>query len=466
MKSRIPKNILYTICILVGLAGIAGLIGPRRVTNAKSTSLTLDYPAQVLNIPSNAPSGELAYLLRVKILPTSTSTKQLPLDLIFRMTGNGTDQSKPASANRISSDLYYPYSVTFSPTGTYLLIETTYPTAWLDNYRVAFWNLKTKTLKQGPKMNYYPATGWSPDSRFLAYFEGGDANGDESRGTDPLRLYVYSLNSNKSQLIVQNSEAKSFAWTVRDTILYAFESQDSGDTASTYNLKRPSIFETALSPVAPVEIIQNGFAPVPSPDGKWIAFQGWPDPAQEAEAKKAADRKGEGYQSPFGLYLFNRVTKKRMLLHMLPLYAGYENLLWSPDSSRLFSVRNIYRSTHPPFFSSNDQKNYPGYGKGYVSIIEIPTLVQREVTAINAIDTVSRINPAPQFAIQGLSRDGKSLFVRVNEQHDGYQYGSFRAVDLGNGTSKTIFDGQDVSGIDWHEEPAHLLSGVTSNMAQ
>jgi len=108
MKSRIPKNILYTICILVGLAGIAGLIGPRRVTNAKSTSLTLDYPAQVLNIPSNAPSGELAYLLRVKILPTSTSTKQLPLDLIFRMTGNGTDQSKPASANRISSDLYYP----------------------------------------------------------------------------------------------------------------------------------------------------------------------------------------------------------------------------------------------------------------------------------------------------------------------------------------------------------------------
>jgi len=408
---------------------------------------------QTLNIPSDAPSGELAYLLRVKLPPVPT--KQLPLDLVFRATGSGVDQSKLESTNRISSDNYYPYSLTFSPTGSYLLVETTYPTAWLDNFRLAFWNLKTKTLKQGPKMNYYPVTRWSPDSQFLAYFQGGDANGNETRSTNPLQLYIYNLTSDKSRLIVQNPEAKSFAWTSRDTILYAFKSEDIGDTALTYDRKRPSVFEAVLSPAAPVKIIQDGFDPLPSPDGKWIVFQGWPDPAQEEEAKKAATRSKEGYQSPFGLYLFNCVTKKRTLIHLLPLFAGYENLLWSPDSRRLFSVRNIYHSTHPPFFSSSDQKDYPGYGKGHVSVIEIPTLAQHEVTVLSATDTIARINPAPQFSTQGLSQDGKSLFVRVNEDHNQYQYAALLAINLQNGASQTVFDGQDVSEVGWREAVAH-----------
>ena len=82
------------------------------------------------------------------------------------------------------------------------------------------------------------------------------------------------------------NHAPTVAWTNRGTLLFEAEEPPSRDVNGHETGLGPAvragrsvlgIFE--LDPVSGKRelLVRNAYAPVPSPDGRWIAFWGWPD---------------------------------------------------------------------------------------------------------------------------------------------------------------------------------------------
>jgi hypothetical protein len=82
-------------------------------------------------------------------------------------------------------------------------------------------------------------------------------------------------------------------------------------------------------------LMRHALDPLPSPDGRWIAFWGWPDsPAALAEDMGFGEG-GLGDPSP---YLYEVATKRRYPLKN-DLVEGSDKLVWTPDSRRLLMLR-------------------------------------------------------------------------------------------------------------------------------
>ena len=139
----------------------------------------------------------------------------------------------------------------------------------------------------------------------MAYFQEGDVFGGESRGDTALQLHVYSLETGKSQMIVENPEVKSFCWTNQHCLLYAFNGLTPQKTAYDYYYEKPDIYEASLGSKSAKLLISEGYDPVASPNGRWIAFKGWSNTASKAGHER------------FGLYIYDRQAKKRTFLHAL-----------------------------------------------------------------------------------------------------------------------------------------------------
>ena len=435
----------FLVCALGFLVGGASSIGTA-LCQSPVERIPLAWPTAYVDCPTDAPAGEIAYLLRV--MPLSAKMKVFPLDLVIHTTGKSAGTHKQTT-RRITSTQAYPYATEFSPSGKWILVKTTFPSSPEDAYQLQFWDEAAARMQVGPTLVGYPETRWSPDSRFMAYFQGGDVFGGESRGDTALQLHVYSLGTGKSRMIVENPEAKSFCWTNQHTLLYTFKSDIPQETAFDYFYKKPNIYEASLTGKSAHLLIPDGFDPAASPDGRWVAFKGWSTPAAKPATKSGASA-GAG-QEQFGLYLYDRRTRKRTLLHALPQRRPAEDLLWSSDSAYLFSIRNDYTDTHPAMLDTTDKTLYPGSGKGYVSDISVPALTRRDITLITTSDSIGRSDPQNQILFHGISQDGKSLYITVEERQQQSEHSSLRSINIENGDSQTILDGQGVLGVGWRE---------------
>jgi len=77
---------------------------------------------------------------------------------------------------------------------------------------------------------------------------------------------------------------------------------------------------------------------MPSPDGRSIAFFGWPN-AEEARAEATGNPTSTNYGPR--LMLFDRTTKQRILVR--PNVFGFDTqLLWTPDAKRLVIIQTRY----------------------------------------------------------------------------------------------------------------------------
>lgn len=182
--------------------------------------IPLVYPTEYIDSSQNAPAGEIAYVLRAKI--PAVKIKNVPLDFVIQRTGKSLALRR-RTVYHITSTQAYPYATEFSPSGQWVLVTTTYPTASADAYQLQFWDMAAARMQVGPTLAGYPETRWSPDSRSMAYFQGGDVFGEESRGVVPVQLLVYNAATGESQQIAHSPEAKSFCWTHQHSLLYTFK---------------------------------------------------------------------------------------------------------------------------------------------------------------------------------------------------------------------------------------------------
>ena len=132
----------------------------------------------------------------------------------------------------------------------------------------------------------------------------------------------------------------------------------------------------------------------------------------------------------------------------------YENLIWSSESTHLYTVRNLYHDTHPDMPSSSDKAVYPGTGEGNIEDISVPGFTQRDITVISASDSVGRDDPQNQFLIKGLSKNGKNLSLYVEERRQERIHSRLLSIDIQSGASQIVLEGDGTQGVGWHEAPA------------
>jgi hypothetical protein len=216
----------------------------------------------------------------------------------------------------------------------------------LSPYRYYIYDLVKHTWTPGaPSALTFPRLDVSLDGRFIAAVEGGNIRGDSARYAKPIDLDVFDTVTGQCIVVLKDlNHAPTVAWTNRGTLLFEAEEPPSRDVNGHETGLGPAvragrsvlgIFE--LDPVSGKRelLVRNAYAPVPSPDGRWIAFWGWPDSSEDPGGHVDPDEQGSGCLSP---YLYDAGAKRRYVLKN-NLLEESDTLVWSPDSRRLLALR-------------------------------------------------------------------------------------------------------------------------------
>lgn len=411
-------------------------------------------PLLTINPSASMPPGRLAYL--VKALPAGPAQPSA-YDLVFRSTGKPLAGNTPLTINQIKpglDNLFYDFLL--SPNGEHLLLKQGMPSDYTSTYLTKLWNVETGQLRDGLQEEIRnPNISWCPDSKHISFIKGGDIYGTQTHNLGPLSLYVYDLNTRKSHFVAQNPLVSHLGWTKQGTLLYTTQPTIAG-TSITDRQKRPSIFEVPVQGGVAVKVIDGGSDPVPSPDGRWVIFFGWPTSDQEVSLRKSAKAKGQEFQSQPNLYLFDRRQGKRLLLHTVVPGQPRDNAIWAKDSKLVFTVSNDYKTTRPVMASFGEEPLYPGYGTGHIRVISIPTLKSRDITQVTANDVDARSDPNSQFRLEGVSANNRLLFVlvsRTGNKLPGPPYFDnfldLKAVDVLSGGIQDVWTTKNADALDW-----------------
>lgn len=386
----------------------------------------------------------------------------------------------------------------FSPDGQYILLKSGWPYDRRGVYKIYLWNLKTKKLQSGPEeMLSWRRIQWSPDSNYLAYVRGGDAEGFELDGrTAPLRVCIYSLKTGISRIVAQNRGVTAMTWTRQNTLLYTFwpemtqelvnsatklpaanpasASKDIEYQNTSKEARRsvqPSIYEIPAADGSPKEIIKDVYGPshpltklgvtipAPSPDGKWIAFLARMADEQSNQLNKNStnDKLGDKDAmkptqrglSQIGLFLYNQVEQKRIFVNSFTTETE-DFMRWTSDSKHLIIMKTKYAHAK---------------GEARISLLDVYTRKSKELTVLQAqdVEMIERPRLQPQFQIMQMSKNNKWVFVKVSEaaeRHDMfYTFSvSLQAIDIATGKVSLVARIENYEnnspGMDWLDESA------------
>lgn len=336
---------------------------------------------------------------------------------------------------------YTVFSPQFSPNGQYVLFKAGMTGDRYDFHRLHMWNLATNIVQRNisPEIKYVVAK-WSSDSRYVAYIQGGDTDGN-TLGDGYLQLYVYDLQTAKTYSLAKNPVVNAFAWTNQGTMLFSALPRKDGKSAlnaadpQVAETARPDIYESSPMGGNAKLVVKDGYRPAPSPDGKWIACITSSNP----DSKNPVDSQFF-HSSPRQAYvcLYRREDGKRYIIR--PERETYSRFLWTPDSKTLIVVKETGSST----------------GKFEIETMNVATMKEQHLADLQAKggDEPSAEVDSP-LQILRLSQDAKTMFVQLTDTipHPNLEFdateSTLKAINLQTGKiidiAKTDGDISDVS---------------------
>ena len=187
--------------------------------------------------PSN---GKLAHAFAILRKPGSNTSSYLAL---HDMTDTNNREStltylinklKITSLDENEDTTRLVYDPQISPNGRYVLFK--YGQPWLNGlYRIYVLDIISRSLNLASKVYLrYKFVSWSPDSRYIAFAEGGDNEGNTIGWPDsyigPINLYVCDWKTKKSSLVASNDTIRGpFRWLVPHELVYGLLSQRGQD---------------------------------------------------------------------------------------------------------------------------------------------------------------------------------------------------------------------------------------------
>lgn len=264
----------------------------------------------------------------------------------------------------------YLQSPVFSPNGRKVLYKGGSPFNSGASYRLFSWDFDKKIIdqamireKKGEGVQIIPHSHfnvyWSPDSRYVLYtIPHSKINpvGVRMPNHSNITLNAYDTEEKKNIVLAdhvalgvlvtnirdftwQGAPYSTFGWTPQHTVLYTKQQMRTEEEILERRRNellepyRPHIYEVSLRGSKPELLISNGTNPLPSPDGKSIAFWGWPEDTEKTNKKEEKPRVADTVPKPElpALYVYDRATKQRRKVS--DFLSG--RLVWTPDSSSL-----------------------------------------------------------------------------------------------------------------------------------
>lgn len=329
----------------------------------------------------------------------------------------------------------------FAPDGraiSYKSGDTTYHGFW-DLY---VWNFDNRTVVQITDHGVsFPLTAWSPDSKRLAYALNGNQVGEENAA--PFQLKVADVKDGKSQVIASHLAlglAKHsaspglapFCWSSPETVLFgAFDDKFE---------RRSQIYERQINGAKPVKLVDDAYAPIASPDNRWIAF------LRESAANKLP-----------GVFLFERATKK-VVVAKVSLDAADSRLTdvalrWTPDGKKLVVLQSHL----------GNGRTKQSQTKAWINAQIVEPDINPRVTKLPVwnVTTASMASSLPITARQ-ITRDGRTLILQRFESVENKVTGgkmllqAMLGMDLSSGAVEPLIEFKPVAagnptmrGWDW-----------------
>ena len=364
------KLMLIAFCCIFTIVHTTQCVYAQNETTAQSNALLLDQlwplkPSGVVNSPIEITPGP--YLDPSPVAPAQdpfvsvkpslgksifvyaplSTTEDYGTKRYFVLRGNqiagtvGAGQSAIATYGAADSD-GMTFDPLFSPNGRSIAFKSGDKGDDHSRYNLFLWDTDgRKIIKATKRLIYFQQVSWCPDSQKIAFVTGGNSLGDPLPGDSTTALDVYDEKSNEQKTIVSHPVVflgdtfnyhglKHFHWINKNTLIYSRLPEVTGPKGAA----QPNIYEADLQTLKQTKIVDDAYAPNPSPDGRWIAFLSYPRKADQKEESGRARQK-----KTFGLYLLDK--EKNEIHSVSELQVGSTSkksmsdlsLKWTPDSS-------------------------------------------------------------------------------------------------------------------------------------
>jgi Tol biopolymer transport system component len=384
------------------------------------------------------------------VVVASTSLQNGGLQRVL-ITYSHNSSSKSGQTVRIFhvQSKQHVFGPSVSPDGRMVLFKVGYPWNEDGSFRIHLWNRANNKTDVIPQELSYRNVLWSPTSRYLALVRGADAEG-HSYANGNQEILAYDTVSRKTEILARHKKLALGSWSDIESLLYVlYPSPTRLPTikSETHKLpdSRPDIHEVSLRG-QDKKIIVHGYNPAASPNGKWIAYLGWP----QNEKPKDSENLTEGLTASPSLYLFDRQKSQSV-----PLEQGIRNckLVWTPDNGKLIIIKTL-------------QKNL--VSEAAVEAYEISTLKRNLITTLKSKDFErqdwSLANH--KFDLFEISNDGRHLMIMTTditgiEEGMLAGIGKLQDINLNDGSVSILLTSKNDLGIDWHDESPPASSHAT-----
>ena len=388
--------------------------------------------------------------------------------LLIRSVGNA-GESKAPPCFRLDSSGTCDYRPQFLPGTPYVAWRSG---SFGDRYRHYNLDIIDLRLNRSKQIVYFAddqRLSWAADGRSLAHV-GGDAGYSLYDGPTGLGLIdvptgpITDLSRARAGRGCQNGRLP--AWDHARLLFTAWLRSPNGGAWPT---GPPDVWESAPAGQAPRRLVSQGWLPAPSPDGRWIAFLGWPGLNQTAGAAQSAPFPGDEQR----LCLYDRRTGRRW--PVTPVAKAVDmafapQMVWMQDGRRLVIAETI----------GSDLVSGAPRERIVVRLVKVGDIIERVERRLSAGQPVVR--PLVSFPAQGdepfnayweemlprfqalrPARDGRCLlYIRSRDLPAGAPVGdpldqvhgqdtTVNALDLDTGKSEEICHVGENWGVDFVE---------------
>jgi hypothetical protein len=336
------------------------------------------------------------------------------------------------------------YDIQASPDGKTILLKAGQLFDPQDSYSVLQWNRQKeeKVAIEFPVNSNYPRIFWSPNSRYLAFY---DHQGYHPTTGVTQALTIYDITADRSMPVKVPYVETDVAWSARNTLLFiAPKPEQPGQKTENKLGPRGDLHELQPATGAKSQlVVENADGPIAeSPDGRWLAFQGWPHPADSKEKLVIPNfdttAPSEGTEAKIGkgsgIYLFDRQNKKRYCIANMNEFGSSGSVLrftylrWSPDGRKLIG-------TIESAFCDIDLMAHNVRGVAAVANDEKPDLAEPRTQQ--------------DFDILAFSPDNSVLLVKKAQWKN---YIDVQTIDMKTGAVATVTRIENARGVTWVDD--------------
>lgn len=417
--------------------------------------------------------GRLIYSRRTYVLPQAVESKRYfgysaTTSIVTRRITDDAKENADATA-------VYPLKINyvdsvmqprFSSDGLYILFMLGWPFDEHGGFDLYLLETKTKKLRRLTKEKIvHENVQISSNARYIAFVRGADKWGyplQNVSGTlrDKVRLFILDVRTGKERTVTTNDSVAigGYAWTRDNTLVYsaippAPKPTASGKTKSI--LPRPNVYGIPAGSGERRLLISDAWRPVPSPDGKRIAFFG----AEKLGKSEVLSSSWEENPKGATLSVADTDGQNRKALNREEI--NYPAVLWMDDGKFLISIKTMQEAN---------------VSRAALRKYDVAVGKFERLTALSAVDSEPLPRPLsqlPPFTPLRVTNDGKFLMTKIEE------YGkrdkltgmydldtTLLAVDLQNGKTSQVAKVRNTSGLDWHDESTPVATPSTPSTPQ